>query len=67
MKQLEGFVVKGKKELVCNLNKSLYGLNQSPRMWYQNFDTCIIGLGFVLLTSLWEWRLKEIVQTGNSG
>jgi len=26
MKQLEGFAVKGKKELVCKLNKSLYGL-----------------------------------------
>ena len=27
MKQREGFAVKGKKELVCNLKKSLYGLN----------------------------------------
>jgi len=26
MKQPEGFVVKGKKELVCKLKKSLYGL-----------------------------------------
>jgi hypothetical protein len=39
--------VKGKKELVCKLNKSLYGLKQSPRMWYQKFDTYILGLGFV--------------------
>jgi hypothetical protein len=48
MKQPEGFVVKGKKELVCNLKKSLYGLKQSPRMWYQKFDTKILGLGFVI-------------------
>lgn len=34
MKQPEGFAVKGKKELVRKLKKSLYGLKQSPRMWY---------------------------------
>jgi hypothetical protein len=39
--------VKGKKELVCKLKKSLYGLKQSPRMWYQKFDTYILRLGFV--------------------
>ena len=45
MKQPEGFAVKGKKELVFKLKKSLYGLKQSPRMWYQKFDTFIWGLG----------------------
>jgi len=46
MKQPECFAVKGKKELVCKLKKSLYGLKQSPRMWYKKFDTFIGGLGF---------------------
>eukprot|EP00253_Pinus_taeda_P029437 PITA_29437 len=46
MKEPEGFAVKGKKELVCKLKKSLYGLKQSPRIWYQKFDTFIRGLGF---------------------
>jgi hypothetical protein len=46
MKQPKGYVVKGKKELVCKLKKSLYGLKQSPRMWYQKFDTYMLGLGF---------------------
>jgi hypothetical protein len=47
MKHPEGFVVKGKKELVYKLKKSLYGLKQSPGMWYQKFETCILGIRFV--------------------
>jgi hypothetical protein len=46
MKQPTGFVVKGKKELVCKLKNSLYGLKQSPRMWYQKIYTYMLGLGF---------------------
>jgi hypothetical protein len=46
MKQPEGYVVKGKKELVCKLKNYLYGLKQSPRMWYQKFDTYMLGFGF---------------------
>ena len=47
MKQPEGFVVKGNKDLVCKLKISLYGLKKFPRMWYQKFDTYILSLGFV--------------------
>jgi hypothetical protein len=32
---------------VCKLKTSLYGLKQSPRIQYQNFDTYILSLGFV--------------------
>ena len=38
MKQPKGFIVKGKKQQICKLNKSVYGLKQSPRMWHQKFD-----------------------------
>ena len=47
MKQPKGFIVKGKNELVCKLKNSIYGLKQSPGMWYQKFDTYILVLGFV--------------------
>ena len=47
MKQYEGFEVKKKKDLVYKLKRSLYGLKQSPRIWYKRFDTYILSLGFV--------------------
>jgi hypothetical protein len=31
MQQPHGYEVKGNKNLVCRLKKSLYGLNQAPR------------------------------------
>ena len=41
MEQPVGFKDKGKVEKVCLLKKSLYGLKQSPRQWYQKFDSVI--------------------------
>jgi hypothetical protein len=38
--------VKGKKELVRKMKKSMYVLKQSPRMSYKKFDTYMLGLGF---------------------
>ena len=45
MKKLEGFIVKGKQELVCKPKKSFYSLNKYLRTWYQKFDTYVLGLG----------------------
>jgi hypothetical protein len=47
MKQPEGFVVKGKHDLVLKLKISLYSLNISPRMWYHKLDTDILSFGFM--------------------
>jgi hypothetical protein len=46
MKQPEGFAMKGKKELVCKMKNSMYGLKQSLRIWYQKFVTYMLELGF---------------------
>jgi len=51
MLQLEGFVETGKENLVCKLNKSLYGLKQALRCWYKRFDFFIISLGYNRLNS----------------
>ncbi|KOM37136.1 hypothetical protein LR48_Vigan03g051700 [Vigna angularis] len=43
MKQPEGFAV---DDRVCLLQKSLYGLKQSPRQWYRKFDDFMIKPNF---------------------
>lgn len=46
MKQPDGFVEQGKKDLVCKLKKSIYGLKQSPRCWNHSLDDFLKNLGF---------------------
>ena len=45
-KQTEGFAVEGQEHLVCKLNRSLYGLKQSPRCWNQILHTQLIVMAF---------------------
>ena len=47
MQQPEGYVEPGKEELVYRLQKSLYGLKQSPRCWNNVFKEFMLSLGFV--------------------
>ena len=43
MNQPDGFKVAKKEKMVYRLKKLLYGLNQSPRQWYKQFDKFMIG------------------------
>jgi Reverse transcriptase (RNA-dependent DNA polymerase) len=46
MQQPEGFIQADQKHQVCKLKKSLYGLKQAGRTWYQKLDTYLRQLGF---------------------
>ena len=47
MSQPEGHEDPKKKNCVCLLHKSLYGLKQSPRQWYLRFDEFMVSNGFM--------------------
>ena len=46
MQQLEGFESKDREQLVCNLNKSLYGLKQAAHEWYHKFHSFMLSQGY---------------------
>nr|KYP67741.1 Retrovirus-related Pol polyprotein from transposon TNT 1-94 [Cajanus cajan] len=46
MKQPEGFFSSDGEHLVCNLNKSIYGLKQASHQWYLKFHEVIFSFGF---------------------
>lgn len=45
MQQPPGFAVPGKEHLVCKLSKTIYGLKQGPRTWYEEIDSFIRSIG----------------------
>jgi hypothetical protein len=49
MAQPEGHVRPGEENLVCKLNKSLYGLKQAGRAWYEKIHNELIKLNFTRL------------------
>ena len=57
--QPAGFVDPSRPDMVCRLNKSLYGLKQVRRAWYSRFATFLLTLGFTEAksdTSLFIYR-----------
>ena len=51
MLQPAGFIDKARPTHVCKLNKSLYGLKQSPRAWFDKFSNFLLEFGFVCSTA----------------
>ena len=53
VEQAPGFVVKDKDggELVMPVEKSFYGLAQSPGNWFHTIDPVLVDIGFVPLKS----------------
>ena len=47
MRQPEGYVEDGNEHLFCRLNKSIYGLRQSPKCWNLSLHNSLVQLGFV--------------------
>ena len=46
MKQPDGIIEPGKEHLVCKLERSLYGLKQSPRCWNKALKEYLLSIGF---------------------
>lgn len=47
MQQSEGFIVDGKEDHVCLLKKYLYSLKQSPKRWYNLFNSFTTTHGYL--------------------
>ena len=48
MKQPPGYISPGLQAKVCRLFKTIYGLKQSSRRWYQKLSHAFLKMGFVV-------------------
>jgi hypothetical protein len=49
MRQPLGFVDPASPSHVCFLHKSIYGLRQAPRAWFEKFSFHLLTIGFIAL------------------
>jgi histone deacetylase 1/2 len=64
MYQPPGYVDQNFPHRVCRLQKSLYGLKQSPRAWYSKLSSKLQSLGFVpskANTSLFVFIRRQVI------
>jgi hypothetical protein len=47
MRQPHGFVDTASPSHVCFLHKSIYGLRQAPRAWFEKFSSHLLTIGFI--------------------
>ena len=48
IEQPKSFVCSGQENKVCKLKKSLHGLKQAPKQWYQKFDQTLTSNGYIV-------------------
>lgn len=46
MAQPKGHEVKDKEDMICKLNKNIYGLKQAARTWNRKLDSILIKEGY---------------------
>ena len=46
MQQSQGFIAAGQENMVCKLNRSIYGLKQASKSWNIRFDSAVKSFDF---------------------